>query len=84
MHPEFETIREELKSNTIDPLVPVAELEPGDGMALTNEVLDVVNRRKGAVVSQGTIIKFDLFPGAQKISLTERIEGSSMPDSRIV
>jgi hypothetical protein len=74
-HPEFETIREELNSKTIEPLVPVNEMMPGDGIALTNEVIDVVHRRKGAVVSQGTIVKFDLFPGAQKVSLSDRIEG---------
>ncbi|KAJ3362183.1 hypothetical protein HDU91_003540, partial [Kappamyces sp. JEL0680] len=73
-HPEFETIREELKSNTIEPLVPVNEMIPGDGIAMTNEVIDVVNRRRGAVVSQGTIVKFDLFPGAQKLSLPDRID----------
>jgi protein-tyrosine phosphatase len=56
-HPEFGTIREEFMSPSSDPLVPVDEMEPGDGIALTNEVLDVVNRRNGAVLSQGTILK---------------------------
>ena len=51
-------------------------MEPGDGIAMTNEVIDVVNRRKGAVVSQGTSVKFDLFPGAKKLSLPDRIEGA--------
>ena len=75
-HPEFVTIQEELNVKSIDPLVPVDEMEPGDGIAMTNEVIDVVNRRKGAVVSQGTIVKFDLFPGAQKMSLSDRIDGA--------
>jgi protein-tyrosine phosphatase len=75
-HPEFDTIRDELLNSETDPLVPVDELEPGDGIALTNEVLDVVNRRHGAVLSQGTILKFDLFPGAQKMTLKERIDGA--------
>ncbi|KAI8898833.1 inositol hexakisphosphate-domain-containing protein [Globomyces pollinis-pini] len=75
-HPEFETIREELLSDSVELIVPVAELEPGDGIALTTEVIDVVHRRKGAVLSQGTIIKFDLFPGAQKMSLSDRIQGA--------
>jgi protein-tyrosine phosphatase len=75
-HPEFNTIREELLGADLDPLVPVDEMEPGDGIALSNEVLDVVNRRKGAVLSQGTIVKFDLFPGSQKMSLKDRIEGA--------
>ena len=57
-HPEFATIKEEsLFNDNFDPLVPVSELEPGDGIALSDEVLDAVNRRRGAVLSQGTIIK---------------------------
>jgi protein-tyrosine phosphatase len=76
IHPEFNTIREELLGFEIDPLIPVDEMEPGDGIALSNEVLDVVNRRKGAVLSQGTIVKYDLFPGSQKMSLKDRIVGA--------
>jgi hypoxanthine phosphoribosyltransferase len=75
-HPEFDTIREEMLGEEMDPLVPVDEMEPGDGIALSNEVVDVVNRRRGAVLSQGTIVKFDLFPGAQKMSLKDRIDGA--------
>ena len=82
-HPEFETIKEEsLFNENFDPLVPVSELEPGDGIALTDEVLDAVNRRRGAVLSQGTIIKYDVFPGCQKQSLPDRIDGS--PNYRLV
>ena len=75
-HPEFSTIRDELETDSISPLVPVQELEPGDGIALSSEVLDVVNKRNGAVLAQGTIIKYDVFPGAQKLSLAEKIEGA--------
>ena len=56
-HPELQTIQEELEEENILSLTPVDILAPGDGVALTNEVLDVVNRRHGAVVAQGTIIK---------------------------
>jgi len=37
--------------------------------------MDVVNNRNGAVLAQQTILKYDMFPGCQKLSLTERIEG---------
>ena len=74
-HPEFKTIREELDGNIVS-LTPVDILAPGDGVALTNEVLEVVNSRQGAVVAQGTIIKYDVFPGSQKMSLPEKIEGA--------
>ncbi|KAJ8323879.1 hypothetical protein O5D80_007110 [Batrachochytrium dendrobatidis] len=75
-HPEFATICEELESGGLDALTPVEELAPGDGIALTSEVVDVVNRRDGGVLAQGTIIKYDMFPGAQKLSLNDRIEGA--------
>ena len=54
-HPEFDSIRQEI--NGLLALTPVEYLIPGDGIALNNEVLDVVNGRRGAVVAQGTIIK---------------------------
>lgn len=56
-HPELESIRQELDTAGILGLTPVEDLVPGDGLALTNEVRDVVNGRQGAVVAQGTIIK---------------------------
>lgn len=58
-HPELESIHQELNSADILALTPVDDLVPGDGLALTNEVIDVVNGRQGAVVAQGTIIKVD-------------------------
>ncbi|KAJ3086244.1 hypothetical protein HK102_013370 [Quaeritorhiza haematococci] len=75
-HMEIVTMKEDLDSENINALVPVEHLSPGDGIALTTEVLDVVNRRNGAVLARQTIIKYDMFPGAQKLSLAERIEGA--------
>ncbi|KAI9192964.1 inositol hexakisphosphate-domain-containing protein [Polychytrium aggregatum] len=75
-HPEFKTMREELHNADEKCLMPVEKLEPGDGIALTNEVMEVVNQRNGSVLAQHTILKYDMFPGAQKLSLTERIEGA--------
>ncbi|KAI8912645.1 inositol hexakisphosphate-domain-containing protein [Gorgonomyces haynaldii] len=74
LHPEFETIREQIKTIS-HPLRPMAETKLGDGVATSFEVEDVVNRRRGGVLAQGTIIKYDVFPGAQVLSLTERVEG---------
>lgn len=70
IHPEFNTILDEIHKPTSssNPLIPVNEIEPGDGIALTNEVISVVSRRRGAVVSQGTIVKFDLFPGFFRVN----------------
>ncbi|KAI8918923.1 inositol hexakisphosphate-domain-containing protein [Entophlyctis helioformis] len=83
MYPEFATIREEIEppssasgALSIQPLIPVEQLAPGDGIALSSEVLDVMRRRNGAVLGQGSMIKYDLFPGAQKLSLPDRIEGA--------
>lgn len=74
-HQEFKTMREDLEHADIEALVPVEKLSPGDGIALTSEVLDVVNRRDGGVLAQHTIIKYDMFPGCQKLTLQERIDG---------
>jgi hypothetical protein len=59
-HPELKSIAQELDTGGIIGLTPVEELVPGDGLALTNEVRDVVNGRQGAVVAQGTIIKVNV------------------------
>ncbi|ORZ36629.1 inositol hexakisphosphate-domain-containing protein [Catenaria anguillulae PL171] len=56
-------------------LVPVDAQTPGDGIALTSEVMDVVTGRRGAVLARMTILKHDVFPGCQKLSLPERIQG---------
>ncbi|KAJ3046238.1 hypothetical protein HDV00_000050 [Rhizophlyctis rosea] len=76
-HPEFASVSGEIGGKGAgEMLVPVEHLSPGDGIALSTEVLQVVNSRNGAVLAQGTILKYDMFPGAQKMSLTERIEGA--------
>jgi hypothetical protein len=57
-------------------LLPVGQLRPGDGVALTSEVVTVVEKRRGAVLAAQTILKYDHFPGCQKLSLSERIDGA--------
>ncbi|KAJ3409888.1 hypothetical protein HDV05_004169 [Chytridiales sp. JEL 0842] len=73
---EFDTILEEMERGDLNSLIPVENLSPGDGIALTTEVLEVVNSRCGSVLAKQTILKVDVFPGAQKLSLIERVEGA--------
>ncbi|KAJ3072961.1 hypothetical protein HDU98_002548 [Podochytrium sp. JEL0797] len=75
-HKEFDTMLEEMEHGGLKSLVPVEHLMPGDGIALSNEVIDVVDGRNGAVLAKHTILKVDVFPGAQKLSLIERVDGA--------
>jgi protein-tyrosine phosphatase len=71
-HQEFNSMLNEINEYS---LFPVGYLEPGDGVALSNEVASVVNSRHGSVLYRQMILKHDHFPGCQKLSLKERIEG---------
>ncbi|KAJ3193150.1 hypothetical protein HK101_005337 [Irineochytrium annulatum] len=73
---EFATMIEDLENSDLKALIPVEQSSPGDGIALSTEVLDVVNKRNGSVLAKQTILKADVFPGAQKLSLPDRIEGA--------
>jgi hypothetical protein len=81
-HPELATILQDLlhtskKEDEFRSLVPVEQsLGGGDGMALSSEVMRVVNSRNGQVLAQQTILKHDAFPGCQKMSLKEKIPGA--------
>ncbi|CAO0789328.1 unnamed protein product [Mucor circinelloides] len=78
-HPELGTILQDLlhTSDEFRSLVPVEQsLGGGDGMALSSEVMRVVNSRHGQVLAQQTILKHDAFPGCQKMSLKEKIPGA--------
>lgn len=81
-HPELGTILQDLlHTNKKDEddfrsLVPVENALSGDGMALSSEVMRVVNSRHGQVLAQQTILKHDAFPGCQKMSLKEKVPGA--------
>ena len=75
-HMEFQTILGDMEKMGERALLPVAELKPGDGVALTTEVSSVVASRKGAVLAQSMILKDDHFPGCQKLSLSDRVDGA--------
>ncbi|CAO3589334.1 unnamed protein product [Absidia cylindrospora] len=48
----------------------------GDGLALSSEVLHVLQGRSGQVLGQNSILKHDAFPGCQKMGLREKIPGA--------
>lgn len=78
-HPELGTILQDLLHSPQDEfksLMPVEKSVSGDGMALSSEVMRVVNSRHGQVLAQQTILKHDAFPGCQKMSLKEKIPGA--------
>ncbi|KAG1474862.1 hypothetical protein G6F56_000086 [Rhizopus delemar] len=79
-HPELSTILDDVlltnEEKQFRSLVPVERSLMGDGMALSTEVMAVVNSRHGQVLAQQTIMKHDAFPGCQKMSLKEKIPGA--------
>ncbi|KAI9267887.1 inositol hexakisphosphate-domain-containing protein [Phascolomyces articulosus] len=72
-HPEIKTIHHELRKEDKSLITPVGELSLGDGVALTSEIVDTVNKRHGQVLAKHTILKHDAFPGCQKASLPEKV-----------
>jgi protein-tyrosine phosphatase len=78
-HPEFEKLLLELEHNRkLETLEIDAEQRLGgeEGHALTSEVASVIKDRRGNVLAPLTILKYDHFPGCQKMSLAERLEGA--------
>ena len=76
-HVEVQQMFKELTTKaTIKDLIPLEQITPGDGLALTNEILNVVKNRNGQVLAQNTILKDDCFPGCQKPSLSDRVSGA--------
>lgn len=80
-HAEIATILQDLQfgvekniEKMTELFVPVSK-SIGDGAALSDEVINVVKHRHGQVLAQQTILKHDAFPGCQKMSLREKIEG---------
>lgn len=75
--PEIETLLQEFRIHYGEELiVPVEKSIGEDGMALSSEIMSVVASRHGQVLAQQTILKHDAFPGCQKMSLKEKIEGA--------
>jgi hypothetical protein len=72
--PEIGMLLKEINTHHQHVVIPV-EKSIGDGVALSTEIMSVVNTRHGQVLAQQTILKHDAFPGCQKMSLKEKIEG---------
>lgn len=73
--PEIGTLLQEFNDHDEHLIIPV-EKSIGDGVALSTEIMKVVASRHGQVLAQQTILKHDAFPGCQKMSLKEKIEGA--------
>ncbi|KAH9957448.1 inositol hexakisphosphate-domain-containing protein [Russula dissimulans] len=74
--PVIKTFEKELLAEGIDALKPLKRVDLADGIALPDEVTNVVTNRSGSILSASTILKSDFFTNLQKMSLPERIEGS--------
>ena len=76
-HQEFTVLLNDLDcNNSLDILGEEALVAPKQLLTVATEVWDFVEHRKGHVLAPMTILKFDHFPGCQKTSLPERIEGA--------
>lgn len=78
--PVFETISKEFDKIDISTIMPLQKVDASDGMALSDEVQEVVSHRSGSILSAYTMLKSDFFSGILKLGLPERIEG--MPNLR--
>ncbi len=78
--PVFDTIAKEFDKIDISTIMPLQKVDASDGMALSDEVQEVVSHRSGSILSAYTMLKSDFFSGILKLGLPERIDG--MPNLR--
>ncbi|WFD25147.1 hypothetical protein MNAN1_000111 [Malassezia nana] len=78
--PVIATIARDLDKLELATISPLRKMDIGDGMALSDEVDEVVRNRSGTILSASTILKSDFFSGILKAGLPLRIEG--MPNLR--
>ncbi|THG97465.1 hypothetical protein EW026_g4541 [Hermanssonia centrifuga] len=74
--PVIKTFERELMADGINALKPLERVQVKDGVALPDEVQQVVANRSGTILSASTILKSDFFSNLQKMTLPERIDGS--------
>lgn len=72
--PVLQTIGKELDKVDISLITPLHRMEAADGMALDDEVNEVVANRDGAILTAYTMLKSDFFSGIAKVHLSQ-IEG---------
>ena len=78
--PVLATISKDLDKVDMTTITPLRKMDVGDGMALSDEVEEVVQSRSGNVLSAQTMLKSDFFSGILKAGLPLRVEG--MPNLR--
>ncbi|GJJ08366.1 hypothetical protein Clacol_002580 [Clathrus columnatus] len=69
--PVFQTFEHEMHTDGIHALKPLEQIELSQGLALSDEVKQVVSNRSGNVLSASTILKSDFFSNLQKLSLPD-------------
>ncbi|KAI0255159.1 inositol hexakisphosphate-domain-containing protein [Lactifluus subvellereus] len=74
--PVIKTFEKELLAEGIDALKPLNYVDLADGIALPDEVTNIVTNRSGSILSASTILKSDFFTNLQKMTLPERIDGA--------
>ena len=67
----LKTFEKELVADGINALKPLERVDVTDGVALPDEVKQVVANRAGAILSASTILKSDFFLNLQKMTLPE-------------
>ena len=67
----IKTFEKELFAEGIDALKPLKRVDLADGIALPDEVTNVVTNRSGSILSASTILKSDFFTNLQKMTLPE-------------
>lgn len=72
--PVLQTIGKELDKVELSLITPLHRMEAADGMALDDEVNEVVANRDGAILTAYTMLKSDFFSGIAKVHLSQ-IEG---------
>ncbi|UZJ54516.1 hypothetical protein CBS101457_003836 [Exobasidium rhododendri] len=72
--PVFQTLSQEFEKIDLSTITPLQKVEKSDGMALSEEVQEVVSNRAGNILSTYTMLKSDMFPGLAAQALSQ-IEG---------
>jgi hypothetical protein len=67
----IKTFEKELLAEGIDALKPLNHVDLADGIALPDEVTNIVTNRSGSILSASTILKSDFFTNLQKMTLPE-------------
>lgn len=65
--PVLDTLSHEFDKVDMATITPLQKLEP-DGMALNEEVQEVVAKRNGSVLTAYTMLKSDMFPGLVSVA----------------